>query len=309
MITVLHPWLLLGLALPLVLLVAAWLRGGPGVPIPADHVVSAVSWRHRLERLLVRLGDVLPGIALGLAIILLATPLKPAPPTRERLVSNIELCQDVSGSMLSPFGNGTRYDAAMAAIAEFTTARAGDACGLTIFGNEVMRWTPLTTDTAAIRAATPFLRPDRLPGPFGGTEIGKALAFCLDHLEDRGGDADRMVVLLSDGISYDLDAARTSELAARFRATGATLFMIYIGDGGPQDELYTIAGASGGRVFPASDAAGLRECFARIDRMRPAKLAPRAVRPIPDRQPWAVALLVAGSVLVITRLRWRWSPW
>src|SRR6185503_14700649 len=97
---------------------------------------------------------------------------------RERQMTNIQFCLDVSSSMTSPFGSGSRYDAAMDAISEFINQRKGDAFGLTIFGNEVLHWVPITKDVSAIKLATPFLRPEKMPYYFGGTQIGKALEEC-----------------------------------------------------------------------------------------------------------------------------------
>ena len=73
-----------------------------------------------------------------MAILIYCRPLRQAEPKQERSLTNIELVLDVSGSMTSPFGNGSRYDASIAAMNEFTSRRKGDAFGLAIFGNEVL---------------------------------------------------------------------------------------------------------------------------------------------------------------------------
>ena len=89
---------------------------------------------------------------------------------------DLVFCLDVSGSMTTPFGNGTRYDGAMNALNEFLTYRKGDSFGLLVFGDDNLQWVPLTTDVSAFACAPPFLRPENLPNWFrGGTFIGKAL--------------------------------------------------------------------------------------------------------------------------------------
>ncbi len=83
----------------------------------------------------------------------------------DRALTNIELLLDVSGSMTTPFGKGSRYDAAMQADADFTHHRKGDSIRSdAIFGDEVLRLdAAFTKDLSAIEHATPFLRPELLP--------------------------------------------------------------------------------------------------------------------------------------------------
>ncbi len=306
-----HAWVLSLLALPILLASWEWRRRGHPVVLPMDHVLGAErgagAWLGRM----VRAANLLPALLLALAIVLLAKPQRLGVPEQERALTNIELCLDVSGSMTSPFGGeGSRYDAAMAAIAGFTARRAGDAFGLTIFGDEVLRWTPLTQDGAAIRQATPWLRPDHLPQQFGGTEIAKGLRACLRTLKSQGDDGcDRMIILLSDGQSSDLGGTAAQDLSHDLKAAGVIVFMVYIGDGGPQPEVYTIANATGGKVFPAGDPIGLEQCFRHIDAMRPAKLKPKSPRPVDDRWPWAAAGLALIGLRSLTMLGLRFTPW
>ena len=135
-----------------------------------------------------------------LAILLLAAPQRLAVPRQERVVTNIQFALDVSGSMMSKFGEGTRSDAAIKAINEFTQFRKGDAFGLTIFGSDVLHWCPLTRDLAAIRSAAPFLRPEKMPSYLQGTMIARALRG-VQKVLSREREGDRMVILISDGES------------------------------------------------------------------------------------------------------------
>ena len=120
-----------------------------------------------------------------MVVLILAGPQKWDEPRSKRVLTNIEFCVDVSGSMTASFGEGTRYDASMRAINDFLDYRTGDAFGLTFFGNSVLHWVPLTTDVSAFRCAPPFMKPGRLPSWFGGTEIGKALLACRRILIER----------------------------------------------------------------------------------------------------------------------------
>ena len=121
-------------------------------------------------------------IMLAIVIWILAGPMELGRPTTKRQVTNIQFCVDISGSMTASFGEGDRYEASMKAIDQFLEFREGDAFGLTFFGNEVLHWCPLTTDSSAIRCSVPFMHPRVAPGWFGGTEIGKALLLSLIHI-------------------------------------------------------------------------------------------------------------------------------
>src|SRR4051812_41725764 len=196
----LHPAILLLLAAPVALLVWTWRKRGREVALPFDHGKPG---RGRAWCLLLTAAESLPPLLLALAIVLLANPQRYGEPTEKRKLTNIEICLDISGSMTAEWGDGSRYDGAMRAVNEFVNYRKGDAVGLTFFGNSVLHWCPLTSDSSAVTCATPFMRPEKVPYWFGGTEIGRALRSCKQVLVDRQ-DGDRMILLVTDGDSFDL---------------------------------------------------------------------------------------------------------
>ncbi len=300
-----HPWVLLLLPLPLALLVWVWRGRGRRVALPLDHAAAAPG---RGWRLLLDAVASLPPLALAAAIVLLAGPLRWGEPKAKRALTNIEFCVDVSCSMTAEFGEGTRYDASMVAINEFLDYREGDAFGLTIFGNQVLHWVPLTSDASAFRCAPPFLRPERLPYWFGGTEIGKALRACRDVLVARE-EGDRMVILISDGWSADLYGGNDVKVAEELAAEGIAVYAVHVAEGEVPVEVQTIADSTGGRVFGAGDPAALTEVFKAIDAMRPVRLQ----RSIPEAMDhFAPAAGVGLSLLalgLLGGLGLRYSPW
>ncbi len=308
-----YPSLLILLIIPFA--IAAWeiLRRGRRVPLPLDF--SAKSHRPWVHSVVI-LTNLLPSLLLACAIILLARPQKLDLPHKERVQTSIEFCLDVSGSMMSNFGDSPAFDAAMNAISEFTLKRSGDAFGLTIFGDEALRWVPGTKDLAVIRQSIPWLRPEKLPHHFGGTQIAKALRTCLrtmDQLEARVAEenksSDRMVILVSDGSSSDLTQDTIPELSHAFRSRGIALFMIYIGYGQPQDELQAICSASGGRAFAVTDPQALSAVFAHIDRMKPVTFTSSAQTKVDHLRPFALVGLVLLGAFGLTALKWRFTPW
>ena len=215
---------------------------------------------------------------------------------------------DVSGSMQSPFGDGTRSDKAIEAIKDFTTYRKGDAFGLTIFGSDVLHWTPVTRDLSALRLSAPFLRPERMPSYLWGTQIARALQACQKVLTAEP-EGDRMVVLISDGQSSDLGGGKAEELGNALSADRITVYYIHVAEGQPQNETFTIASLTGGQAFAAGDPAALKEVFQHIDRMQPAKLRPGTPEYTDFVWPIALAGLSLAGLQLITSFGLRYTPW
>lgn len=298
-------WMFLLLAVPVLLAVREIARASPRLALPLDHAASRPGWWLGAS---VRVANLLPALLLAVAIFILCRPQRPETPRYERELTNVEFVLDVSFSMTETFGEGSRYDAAMKSIDAFTQRRQGDAFGLTIFGNEVLRWTPLTKDLSAIRSATPFLRPEILPDHFGGTEIGKALRFCRGTMRQRGG-GDALIVLLSDGQSADLGDRVSAEIGSQLAADGIVLHAIHIGDEATPSDLHTLTRPTGGRVFAANTPEALQGVFAHIDRMQPVKLTPVAARNVDWFRPWAWAGLALLGLHQLALLGLRFTPW
>lgn len=300
-----HSEWLYALVLPAALAVWEWTRRRPGLVLPFDHgSQTSGAWLGRL----LRAAATLPALLLAVAIVLAARPIRPDQPTAERVLTNIEFVIDVSGSMSSEFGEATRFDASLEAIRAFTSHRRGDAFGLTIFGNEVLHWTPLTKDLAAIGSSAPFVRPDDMPPQFGGTEIGKALRATLAQVRRRG-QSDSLLVLVSDGESADLGGGEANRVGSELAAAGVVLYAIHVGDEGVPSDLYDLTGPNGGQVFAASEPSALPAIFGHIDRLQPVRLQPKASRSIDACRLPALAGAGLLALFALASLGWRYTPW
>ena len=300
-----RPLLLLLLALPLLLAVWEWKRAGHRLVLPFDHGVQ----RHgRLLGRLVKCLNLAAPALLAVAIVLLAGPQQMAQSADARVLTNLEFCLDVSGSMMAQYGSGTRSDKALEAIVDFTSYRKGDAFGLTAFGTEVLHWVPVTKDLSAIRNSAPFLRPDKMPSYMGGTRIANALRSVQKVLVARP-EGDRMIILISDGQSYDLSGGVAEKIGAELSQDNIVMFYIHVAEGAPQEETFTIASLTGGQAFAAGDPSALREVFQRIDKMRPAKVKPTAPELADFFWPFALCGLVLTGAQMVNLLGLRHTPW
>lgn len=300
-----HPWLLALLLLPLGLAVFFWKRGGRRIPLPFDHQPLP---RARMLGFLLKAADLVPLLLLMLAIAILAGPRRFEQPRSEREMTNILFCLDVSGSMTSPFGAATRYDAAMGAVNDFITFRKGDAFGLTVFGSSVLNWVPLTNDVSAFKYAPPFLRPETLPPWFGGTMIGMALR-AAEKTMLAGSSGDRMIILFTDGESYDLNNGQDMAIAQSLKANGIKVYDVHIAEGGVPDSIAVIASMTGGEVFSAGDPSALKAVFARIDEMQKAPLKRVTPDPVDFFEPFSIAGLCLGGFYLLTLFGLRHTPW
>jgi len=300
-----HPAVLLLLVAPLLIGLWEWQRRGHRLVLPFDHSRPK---RGRGWQRLIGTFNLLAPLLLGIAIILLAGPQRLATQHQTRSLNNILFALDVSGSMKSRFGDGTRSDKAIEAIKEFTTYRKGDAFGLTIFGSDVLHWVPITKDLSALRLSAPFLRPEKMPPYLWGTQIGRALRACQKALTAQP-EGDRMVVLISDGESADLGGGMAEELGNALSADRITVYYIHVAEGQPQNETFTIASLTGGQAFAAGDPSALREVFQHIDRMQPAKLKPGT--PEYEDLLWPAALigLVLSGLQLVSSFGLRYTPW
>ena len=300
-----HPLVLLLLVLPLLLGAWEWQRRGHPIVVPFDH--GKQPKRHFLRRL-IGVANLLPAFLLATVIVIVAGPQRLAAPKQERALTNIHFCLDVSGSMMSPFGDGKRSDKAVAAINEFTTYRKGDAFGLTVFGTDVLHWVPVTKDLSAIRLAAPFLRPDKMPPYMGGTMIGKALRSIHKVLAEQK-EGDRMVILISDGESADLSGGAAEEIGGELAGDNIRVYYIHVAEGAPQNETFSLASMTGGQAFSAGDPAALREVFQHIDRMQPARLKPSSPEFYDMIWPVALVGMVAVGLKTIAAFGLRYTPW
>lgn len=298
--TFLYPWVLLFLVLPVVLFWGVILRG-PGLVLPFDH--QKHSGRRWLAWLL-GFFETVPLLLMVAAIFILAGPQMLKQPRSERVMTNVQIAMDVSGSM-----GGSRYRMASQAIEEFTKAREGDAFGLTLFGSYQIRWVPLTKDLAAIRNAMPFANPENQPLHMSGTSIGAALRFCRANMEEEAPEGDRLIILVSDGFSSDLGAGQEIEIGEELKAAHITVYHIHVDESAIPSEVVELARITGGDAMAASDASTLKTVFTHIDKMKPAKFKPRGTVPLDHFHPFALAALILLGLHGIGLMGMRYTPW
>jgi Ca-activated chloride channel family protein len=152
------------------------------------------------------------------------------------------------------------------------------------------------------------MRPDRLPYWFGGTEIGKALRACRKVLIERQ-EGDRMIVLLTDGFSFDLTNGNDAAVAKELKESNITVFAVIIGDEPPPNEVATITSITGGEIFDAGDPEALKTVFKRIDQMKQAKMEKAIAETVDYFWPYCLVGLGLLGAAGLAALGLRYTPW
>ncbi len=215
-ITLVHPWLLLGLALvPLLIVWYVWRyrKQEPTLRISDMSLMegSQPTLRQRLRPLLY----VLRLAAVALLVVALARPQRQM--SREEMqVEGIDvvLAMDISGSMMAEDFRPNRLEAAKKVAASFIEGRKDDRIGLVVFAGEAFTQIPLTIDHHVLldqlsRVKTGIIK--------DGTAMGDGLATAVNRLKDSQAKS-KVIILLTDGINNQgsVDPQNAAEIAALY---------------------------------------------------------------------------------------------
>jgi Ca-activated chloride channel family protein len=113
---------------------------------------------------------------------------------------DIVVVLDTSRSMLATDLKPSRMQRAKWGLNDLLQRLGGDRIGLVAFAGSSFLACPLTADYAAFSLVLEDMRPGTIPR--GGTAIAQALETALESFE-RGGMADRVVLLVTDGEDHE----------------------------------------------------------------------------------------------------------
>ncbi len=283
-----HPWYLLGLLVPALLV---WLDfkffRRPSLKFPLFRPLQSTIKKG--SGFWVYLGPVLLYFAIACCIVALARPQfgrKETEVTSEGI--DIMLSVDASGSMAAmdfklDGENVDRLTVVKKVVADFIRQQKGDRLGMVIFGDLAYTQCPLTLDYDVL---TQLLDHVSIGIAGDGTAIGDGLALAVKRLKDLPSKS-RVVILLTDGRSNagKLSPEKASEIAKAF---GIKVYTIGIGTKGPvpfpqpgifgnrlvyvnldmdEEPLQEIAKTTGGQYFHATDTRKLESIYREIGRL------------------------------------------
>lgn len=259
-------------------------------------------------------------LACALAIVALARPqwgVRWREAQRQGL--DIVVVLDTSNSMRAADLRPSRLQQAKWGVGDLLQRLAGDRVGLVAFAGSAFLQCPLTADYAAFSLVLDDVRPGIIPR--GGTHIAQALETALAGFE-KGGEADRAIVLLTDGEDHEggIDRAIDALVSGQVRvfavgvgtAAGAVIPSA-AGEGGEplrdgagnpvttalrEEALAKIAAATGGMyVRSAADDLGLDRIFTRgLAKLKRSEKETKLVTVYEERFP----LLLGAAVLLLS---------
>ena len=288
-------WLLLLVPLAALLLTLREKRGDGALTVSTLAFAAAVkpSWRIRLRHL----PFILALLGWTGCVLALARPRLGLERTESWTEGvDIVLALDSSGSMAAEdFKPKNRLHVAKAAARTFIEGRPNDRIGLLTFAGRTRTVVPLTTDRAMVLQQLDALK---LGDQGDGTAIGMALGNALARLKASRAKS-KIVVLVTDGGNNagEIDPDTAASIA---KALGIRVYTVGVGtDDGEVDIpvrmkdpstgevverrvrarvevdealLKRIAEATSARFFRATDARGLAETFAAVDRLEKSEI-------------------------------------
>lgn len=145
---------------------------------------------------------------------------------------------DVSNSMMAPDFKPSRMQQAKWALRDLTRVLKGDRIGLTAFAGEAFLQCPMTADYGAFLLMLEEMRPGVIPR--GGTAISRGLTHALERMETSKSEAERVMILITDGEELEGDARAAAE---KCREAQVKLYVVGVG-------------STEGELVPAVEGAG-----------------------------------------------------
>ncbi|MCI2137973.1 MAG: VWA domain-containing protein [Prevotella sp.] len=280
-----------------------------------------------LRMRLMHLPMLLRCITFALIVIILARP-QTHNAWNHKTVEGIDImmCMDVSTSMLAEDLKPNRIEAAKEVAEEFIASRPNDNIGLTIFAGEAFTQCPMTTDHASLLALLHNVRTDIAARGLidDGTALGMGLASAISRLQNSKAKS-KVVILLTDGSNNmgDISPMTAAQIAKRL---GIRVYTIGVGTntvapypvqiaGTTQyvnlpaevdvQTLRSIASATGGNFYRATNTSQLRKIYHDIDQLVKSKMNVQHFAKRYDAyQPFALAALCFLLLEILLRITW-----
>jgi len=217
---------------------------------------------------ILRMPAMLEGTAVVFLLVALLGPVYPFVLNRiERGGLQIMIVLDLSQSMETPLGKGTRMDAVKASTTEFIKRRPGDAIGLVVFSNNAYLVAPATLDHESLLSYLKLVNVQTLENE-GYTAIGEGLATAQDFFKfsrERGRRAKgQVIVLFSDGENnFGREPLDEVEKA---RQEGTRIYFIgVVLDPGAAQQIAAAVPTTGGKFFDARNPGHLVQALDEIN--------------------------------------------
>lgn len=148
------------------------------------------------------------------------------------------------------------------------------------------------------RAIERLFRPVSLRNGGGGGPVGSPPS------------TDRLLILVSDGASADLSGQeQIDRISEQLNDAGITMYHVHIGNDKIPPDVSSIARATDGDAFLATNSDGLRLIFNHIDQMQPTRFKASASVAVDYFEPFAMIGAICLVLYAFSLLKLRYTPW
>ncbi|MEM9158572.1 MAG: VWA domain-containing protein [Verrucomicrobiota bacterium] len=166
------------------------------------HVQAGLGGISKISRARRRPAKLLLCLSLALLIVALA---QPRWGTIDRTVfkrsREVIIAMDLSKSMLAEDIKPNRLERAKLVVSSMLNDLQGESVGLVVFAGTAFLQSPMSPDYQILRGFLQEISPDYIPQ--GGTNYGEMIEAALDSFKQSDGQADRFLIVISDGESLD----------------------------------------------------------------------------------------------------------
>ena len=168
----------------------------------SNHVQAGMGGLTAINQTKRRPAKIILNLALALLIIALA---QPRWGTIERVVyqrsREVIIAMDLSKSMLAEDIKPNRLERAKLVVESLLDTLQGESVGLVVFAGSAFLQSPMSPDYQILRGFLHQINPEFIPQ--GGTNYGEMIEASLDSFKQSDGEADRFLIVISDGESLD----------------------------------------------------------------------------------------------------------
>jgi Ca-activated chloride channel family protein len=316
-----HPWALLLLPLPaIMLLLPAYKESRDSVKVPFfDKLVNLSEERPKTGAMVLQRNTIQRVLVAFMWIALVVAATKPQwigqPIEQQKSGRDLMIAVDLSGSMQAvdfklPDGRAVdRLEAVKYLLADFAQERSSDRLGLVVFGSAAYLQTPFTDDH---QVWSKLLQETEIGMAGQSTVFGDAIGLAIKLFLENPSD-NRVLIILTDGndtgsVVPPVDAARVAA------AHDIRIYTIAIGDpttvGEEALDLQTIERVSevtGGQSFEALDQEQLNDAYHAIGELEPELYETLSFRP--KRSLHFVPIAAALALYLFFYSLRTWSQW
>lgn len=143
----------------------------------------------------------------------------------KRQSSDIMIAMDISNSMMAEDIIPNRLEKSKQVVSKLVDKMQEDRIGLVVFAGQAFTQLPITSDYVSAKVFLSTISPSMIQSQ--GTAIGAAIDQCIRSFGPKRGNAERAIILITDGENFEDDAVESAKNAVK---QGIKVHVVAMGD-------------------------------------------------------------------------------